>query len=124
MARKMTCITQFIQEVADLIDRGEKYSIEEINSHIENKDIIDWLEKKYPFKSDNKLDLSLFGKEDRNFIHEKFYDHWAGYVGTEYRKWGIKNNGLCLLVSWGTEIVRSIYEEFPYNSPEADVYLK
>ena len=119
MSKKMTVVTQFIQEISVLIDREETYTIEEICNHIEKKDIIDWLEKKYPFQSDNSLDLTLFKKEDRNFIHEKFYDLWMGYSGRETRKWGIENNGLCLLISWGTEIIRLIYEEYPYNGEGA-----
>lgn len=107
--RPMTAVTQFIQELSDLVDKGLVHSIEEVNSHIENKDVIDWLESEYPFGTENGLDLSLFAREDRDFIHNELESIWGGYAGQERRKWGITQNGMCLLISWSTEIVRDLY---------------
>ncbi|WP_153124653.1 hypothetical protein [Peribacillus tepidiphilus] len=106
--RKITCITSFIQEISALIDSGESYSVEEIYKHIEDKDLVDWLEKTYPFGTENGLDLSMYKSSDRDFLHDEYESFWGGYYGQHYRKWGIKNNGLNLLVSWGIDISRNI----------------
>ncbi len=109
--RKITAITQFIQEVSALIDRGFSYPIELVREHIENKDVIDWL--KQESKDIAGVCFSIFDneteKENIEFIHNKLYDYFCGYYGDEKRKWGITNNGLCLLISWSTEIIRDIY---------------
>ncbi|MDH6370563.1 hypothetical protein M2444_002343 [Paenibacillus sp. PastF-3] len=104
--RKMTVLTQFIQELSYLVDRGKSYSVAEVNSHIENKDVLDWLEKEFPFNTETGLDLSLFSRPDRDYVHDALESIWGGYAGNERRKWGIENNGLCLLISWSTEIIR------------------
>jgi hypothetical protein len=43
--RDITTVTQFIQEVSIMLDLGKSYSLSEVEKHIENKDVIDWLEK-------------------------------------------------------------------------------
>lgn len=107
--RQITVITTFIHEMSFLVDKGISFSIEEVNSHIENKDVVDWLEKEFPFDSQKGIDFSLFRQSHREYIHEKLESIWGGYAGQERRKWGITNNGLCLLISWSIEIVRDIY---------------
>ena len=106
--RKITAVTQFIQEVSVMIDMGGHYSIEEIEQHIEGMDVIDWLEKEFPFNKTG-IDFSLFGAEERKFIHEALESILGGYRGQERRKWLIEKNGLCLLISWSTEIIRDLY---------------
>lgn len=108
--RKNTIITHFIHQILPLIDSGETYSIEEIYNHIEKKDLVDWLENTYPFGSDNGLDFSLLDRKCRDFLHEEYESFLGGYYGQHYRKWGIKNNGLNLLVSWGIDIVQDLKE--------------
>lgn len=108
--RKGTTVTTFIQDLSFLLDRGVVYSVDEVNKHIENKDVVDWLEKEFPFGTKNGLDFSLFKTKDRDYLHEKLESIWGGYAGSERRKWGIESNGLCLLISWCTEIVRDYSE--------------
>lgn len=107
--RPITTVTAFIQDLSYLVDKGLIHSIEEVNHHIENKDVLDWLEKEYPFRSKNGVDLSLFKQEDRDFIHNELESIWGAYSGEERRKWGITQNGLCLLISWSIEIVRDLH---------------
>lgn len=105
--RKITTITCFIQEISVLLDRGNSYSIEEVEKHIEDKDIVDWIEREFPFEN-NGIDFSLFKQENRDYLHDEYESILGGYRGQERRKWGIENNGLCLLISWGIEIIRNI----------------
>lgn len=120
MVRKITAITMFIQDISHLLDKKIEFSVEEVNNHIENKDVIDWLEREFPFGSENGLDFSMFKENHRNWIHEELESIWGGYNGQERRKWGIENNGLCLLISWSTEIVRDIHgrDADPSVNPE------
>ena len=102
----MTVVTMFIQDLSFLLDKKVEFSVEEVNKHIEDKDVIDWLEETFPNGSEKGLDFSLWENKHRNWLHEKLENIWGGYAGSERRKWGIENNGLCLLISWATEIVR------------------
>lgn len=107
--RKSTSVTGFIMELAFLVDKGIVYSIDEVNRHIEQKDVLNWLERQHPFGSDYGLDLSMYDQNDRAYIHEELESMWLGYGGKEKRKWGITQNGLCILICWLTEIVRNLY---------------
>lgn len=93
-----------------MLDKGISYTIEEVRQHIEDKDVLDWLEVQFPFNNPDgpSLDFSMFKREDRDFLHNGLEEILGGYYGQEKRKWGIERNGLCLLVSWTTEIVRGI----------------
>lgn len=103
--RKSTTATQFIQEIAVLLDKGAVKTMQEVRVQIQNKNIIDWLEEEYQIDI-FKADFSLFEQKHRDYIHEFFYSQWEGYAGNESRKWGIENNGLILLISWATELIR------------------
>lgn len=116
--RKITAITALIQDLSDLLDKGKSFSIEEVNSQIENKKVIDWLEREFPFGSDNGLDFSHFTKSDRDYVHNELYSYWVGYAGDERRKWGIENNGLCILLSWSVEVVKDLYGREGENPTE------
>jgi hypothetical protein len=106
LMRNSTVLTTFVQEVTTLIDAGLVHCIEEIENHIEQKDVIDWLESEYPFNGPNGVDFSLFKQQERDLVHNGLKNWLAGYEGDENRKWGIKRNGLCLLVSWTIELIR------------------
>ncbi|MDP5277160.1 hypothetical protein [Chengkuizengella axinellae] len=103
--RKKFCLSSFVQECSYLVDQGEKYSIEEIYEHIEKMDLVEWLEKTYPFGSEKGLDFSVYKEADRKFINEEYESMYIGYSGKHERKWGIKNNGLNLLVAWGVGMI-------------------
>lgn len=107
--RNVTTITQFIQEMSFAVDHGCTYSINEVEKHILDEDLLDWLEQK--LKTDGlPIDFSLFGQKERNYLHQEYSSMLQGYAGNERRKWGIENNGLCLLISWGIEIIRDLPE--------------
>lgn len=69
--RKMTTITTFIQEISYLLDKGISFSIDEVNRHIENKDVVNWLEQEFPIGSENGVDFSLFKQSHRDYIHNE-----------------------------------------------------
>ncbi|KGR89080.1 hypothetical protein [Lysinibacillus boronitolerans] len=121
--RKITTITTFIHECSYLIDKKVEFSVQEVNKHIENKDVLEWLEKEFPSGSDIIVDFSMFKDSHRAWIHEELYSLLVGYEGQERRKWGIENNGLCLLISWSIEVVRDIHGRFGETKEHEDEWL-
>lgn len=108
--RKSTTLTQFIQELSVLLDKGATRSIDEVNKHIEAKDVIDWLE--YEFSTnDTGVDFSMFQRRHRDYLHKNLLEMWEVRAGDERRKWGLTENGLCVLISWTTEIIRSEFNK-------------
>lgn len=53
---------------------------------------------------DRTVDFSMFERADRNYIHDQLESYWGGYASDERRKWGITQNGLCILISWSAEV--------------------
>lgn len=106
--RDITAATQFIQEISILLDQGAIRSLEEVKKHIENKDVIDWLQREYPMEK-AIVDFSMFQEKERALIHDALERTYGGYAGDERKTWGIERNGLCLLISWTTELIRDIY---------------
>ena len=95
-----------IQKISALIDTGkyDEISIDEIHTHIEHGDVLRKL-------SDMGADLSVHLRSDTYGNFEDWYvgrlqSVLAGYGGNERRKWGIENRGLCLLLSWTSELLK------------------
>jgi hypothetical protein len=103
--RKSTTLTQFIQELCVILDKGNVRSIEEVNKHVELKDLVNWLEVEFPIDQTG-TDFSMFQQKERLYIQDKLESIWQVRAGDESRKWGIIENGLCLLISWTTEVIR------------------
>ncbi|KAA5544849.1 hypothetical protein [Adhaeribacter rhizoryzae] len=80
-----------------LVDSGEFLDIKETHSKIQNKELFNWLKAKYS----DRLDISLFNKEQLNEI-EDFFESLS-IATDEKRKMGIEKNGLCLLVAYCIE---------------------
>jgi hypothetical protein len=99
-------------EISVLLDKGEIISLKEVSHHIEEMDLIDWLEQKYPYDKGQGLDLSLLNTQFRQFFQEKILTYRMSYGGDESRKWGVKQNGLCLLICWASELTRDIHLKF------------
>jgi hypothetical protein len=104
---KLVELTILILELSALIDSGryEGVTIEEVEEHIESGDLFIWLKARFP-----SLDLSLHQpRGSRNAAQEitdALNDILGGYGGSEGRKWGIRNNGICLLLSWINELIQ------------------
>jgi len=82
-----------------LIDRGLSIPLKEVKSLCEEKRIMEALERKFPFK-ETGLDLSLPEHRTRE-LDEIFYD--MAITIDERKKFGIENNGLCLLIAYVQE---------------------
>lgn len=104
--RKITAAAHLIFELSALLDKGESVPVQTIRDHISNRDVIECLEQLYPREGENALDLSMFQEVDRNYIHDQLESYLCGY--TDGRKWGITENGLCLLITWLTEIMMDV----------------
>jgi hypothetical protein len=95
-------VSVFLYEVNVLVDKGYTETLDEVNKQMQNKNIVDFLIGKYG----SEIDFSLFTGQRKQEIDELFHDFSIAHEGNERRKWGIENNGLCLLVSWTAEIIR------------------
>ena len=95
-------LTFLVLELNALIDRGSKATIEETREHIRSGDVFAWLRKTFP----GQIDLSIYeGRPSEREISKQWQDILGGYEGKERRKWGVENNGLCLLLAWTNEQV-------------------
>ncbi|MEG3144193.1 hypothetical protein U1839_05960 [Sphingomonas sp. RT2P30] len=100
---KLVDLTLLILELSALIDSGahEGTTIDDVEQHIADGDLFPWLAQRF-----SRLDLSLHrGRSDRE-INDGLNDILGGYAGQERRKWGIENNGICLLLSWTNELIQ------------------
>jgi len=105
--RPITTVTQFIQEMSVALDKGKSVSLDEVKSHIDDGTLILWLRTVFP-REETGIDFSIFEKDDIDYLQGCFQRIRDAYSGDERRKWGIENNGLCLLMSWATEFARDI----------------
>ncbi len=90
----LTCLTF---QLNALIDQGLSIPLKEVKSLCKEKRIIEELDRKFPFK-ETGLDLSSLKRGTREELDEIFYD--MAITVNERRKFGIENNGLCLLVAY------------------------
>jgi hypothetical protein len=96
-------LSMFLYEVNVLVDRGFKEDIETVNQYMQREEIVEYIANKYGDQVDFSLLLNRQWGKDLNVLLRNMSDANAG---NERRKWGIENNGLCLLVSWTAEIIR------------------
>jgi hypothetical protein len=83
--------------------RADGVTIEQVEQHIESGDLFDWLNKEFK----GHIDLSIYrGRPSANEISQGLQEILGGYAGRERRKWGVENNGICLLVAWVNELIQ------------------
>lgn len=96
-------------QVISAIDSGYGYdvSFDEIYNGMKNGTLLVDLEKKFP----SVLDFSLYPQSDEKSvrIHKALYDAGFTFSKREWRKLGIKKNGLCLLCSFIIEAIQQGY---------------
>ncbi|QNO13311.1 hypothetical protein HYG86_00210 [Alkalicella caledoniensis] len=95
---KLTGLGLFVLEITALISAGKTVTIEEIEKHIDNEDVIEFITER--FKESLNVDFinGIYDVEGLN----KYFGNYSGYInGNESRKYGIvkKNDGLLLLIS-------------------------
>lgn len=102
----LTHLTFLIIGLNSLIDGGlhEGISIAEAEDAIRSGTVFTWLREKFQ----KNIDLSLYeaNADAREAISEEWQALLGGYEGSEGRKWGVRNNGICLLLAWTNELVQ------------------
>lgn len=104
--RKVTLLKVFSQECVIAVDQGLNVSVQEVKDHIEKGDLIDWLKRSYLNEPSLYLGIHSFKSDHIEYLQKVYYDQLMGYYNDEFRKWGIRNNGFNLLISWGIELLR------------------
>jgi len=102
---RLSDLTYLMFMLNSLIDRGAHagISMEVVKEHIADGDVFSWLTDRFPADG---LDLSHYRPEVAKEINEKLNDILGGYDGSERRKWGVENNGICLLLAWIAELIQ------------------
>lgn len=108
--KKITVMKVFSQECAILVDQGKSVNVQLVKDRIESGDLVNWLKEEYMSDKSFYLGVNSFSADDIAYLHKAYNDLLMGYYDDEFRKWGIKNNGFNLLVSWGIEILREVEE--------------
>jgi hypothetical protein len=101
---KLVNLTTCIRKVNAAIDTGtyDDVSLEEVHQHIENGDLFPYLASRL----EGNIDLSLLGERVSGEINDELGRILDAYGGQERRKWGVENNGLCLVVAWLNELIQ------------------
>ena len=100
---KITMLTYLTFELNALVDQGLSMPLKEVKTLCEEKRIFEELERRFPFK-EKYLDLSLLKGEEREELENIFQD--IAIAIPERRKFGIENNGLCLLIAYAQEQIQ------------------
>jgi hypothetical protein len=102
----LTELTFLILNLNSLVDGGhhEATPMEEAKEHIDRGDVFEWLSEKFK----GHIDLSIYRADGdaRREITKGLHDILGAYRGRERRKWGVENNGICLLIAWVNELVQ------------------
>jgi hypothetical protein len=81
------------------IDRGASHAVEELQAQLDSGGLFIWLHEKEP-----EIDQSLYQDEDRAAML-RFFQH-LGSAADARRKYGVEENGLCLLLAYCFEGVQ------------------
>jgi len=100
---KVTMLTYLTFELNALIDQGLSMPLKEVKSLCEEKRIFEELERRFPFK-EKGLDLSLMKTDVREELENIFQD--MALAVRERKKFGVENNGLCLLIAYSQEQIQ------------------
>ncbi len=76
-----------------LVDEGKSISYADLKMHLKAGDLFIWLKSLYG----NSLDISLFSQVHLHAIQELFLDQHIAI--DEAKKFGVENNGLCVLIA-------------------------
>ena len=93
---KVSDLTMLMLIINSANDTGEyqDISIAEVWKHIDEGDLIPYLRDKIGDVNFDRYDPVLAGE-----INKKMIDYLEVWRGQEYRKGGVKNSGLCLLLA-------------------------
>ena len=104
----LTTLTYLVFQIIRIIDTGKHLdiTIEEIITHVESENVLIFLRERFK----NDIDLSVvFFAGDHNETFERYYGRCLLAIyegGNSHAKWGVENNGICLLLGWTMEIIQ------------------
>lgn len=100
---KLTKLTYLVMELNAALDTTahDGIAVDVVSAQIEKESVIPWLRANVP-----DMDLSVVDDEDAAVYHEQLARIHGGYAGSERRKWGVQNRGLCLLIAWTSQIIQ------------------
>ncbi len=104
LKKSKNLITFFVFQVNSLLDSGETLDFKEAREISEEGNIVDFLAEKFK----GKIDLSIITDDFKEAFNEKMSDISSGFFGSERKKMGTENNGLCLLVGYATEMIQQV----------------
>lgn len=106
---KLNRLIYLIFEFNHLLDTGNYHhvSINDVQREIESGTILRYIRE----IGGNEIDLSLIldGKDESDFEFKyvrNLQSIYGGNAGRERKKWGVENNGICLLIAWTGEIIQ------------------
>ena len=100
---RLSSLTYIITELNALIDTGRhNISLAEVKKHIQAGDILQFI----VVNTERDIDLSALSPEQETEIVAGLQDILTTFDGTERLKWGIENNGLCLVLAWVNELIQ------------------
>lgn len=94
----LTGIGLFSLEILHLISSGARETLEDIEKHISDNDLVQYLNNKYDEEFFVKFDNQTYDNAQIN----KYFNNYDGYIqGNERRKYGIinKDDGLLLILA-------------------------
>jgi hypothetical protein len=99
-------LTFLILGLNHLVDSGlhTRVTLADAKEHIRCGDVVPWLRQEFG----DEIDLSLYEYHSatRDEISKGWQDLLTAYDGSERRKWGVANNGICLLIAWTNELIQ------------------
>jgi hypothetical protein len=98
-------LTHLILSLNRLVDAElhQGITIPEVQRRTRNGDVFDWLRARFG------SDFAYEGSNDPNSAEDIVRGLQAlcsDFAGSEKRKWGVSNNGICLLIAWVNELVQ------------------
>ena len=100
---KLIELTFLVLQLNAEVDAGRTATLAEVHQHISAGDLFEWLKQRFP-----QMDLSVNtapGRDGAGIVSE-LQALQGGYRGSERGKWGVENNGLCLLIAWVNELLQ------------------
>jgi hypothetical protein len=102
-------LTYLIASLSSLVDAGERTDVAETVDHIHSANLFTWLAGKYQAQDPNFLHAfvqrdAVWASAAPEILAELAYG-LEPELHRIRKKFGIENNGLCLLISWTAELI-------------------
>lgn len=109
MMVKINLLTYLAFQLNSLVDNGLSIPIGEAKQLCESGNVLEELQKRFPFK-ETGFDLSiLLTKKYEDYVKwkEEINSAFADFTGiNERKKFGVEKNGLCLLIAYAQEMIQ------------------